>query len=355
MSRPLRVVHLPARTPYVRKITSPDYTVTNGTATRHGVVPATVTAAWILDRRPLDWLDVLHLHHVESEDITALRCLLAACAETGVRIVYTAHDLTPMVTTTADFAARLQIIAESPEAWIGLTAASIQALQNQVPGLPAVTHIPHGYVISPDTLTGKNRTETGSAPRYLLYGALRTSRDHLSTIANWTISMTDPKARFTLVLRGLSPADMTQHNVPALLAMTRSDLRIQTLMRAYPDDQEIVDAGLHADALLLPYLSGSHSGQLELAFDLNLLPVCSSVGYLKDQYRLHEGLVSEPEWFDWADGRPFLYGERFVAALEAADLRLAQSRRHLLNDDFLEHRRNEHANFLETYAAVYSA
>jgi hypothetical protein len=90
-------------------------------------------------------------------------------------------------------------------------------------------------------------------------------------------------------LPALSPADFERHDVPALLATIKSDERIQAAMRAYPSDTDVVTAGLQADALLLPYLFGSHSGQVELAFDLNLLPVCASVGYLKDQYHVHKG------------------------------------------------------------------
>ncbi len=282
MSRALRVVHLPARTPYVRKIVSADFAILNGASTEHCVVPAAVTAEWLLDRRPLYWLDVLHLHHIEFDDLSTLERLLAACADSSVKVVFTAHDVAPMFGTPEDFRARLELVMRSRASWIGLTAASIETLQDQIPGLPEVTLIPHGYVVDPDDLTGKTRHGASPAPEYLLYGALRPNRDHLSTIANWSLSIADPTARLNLLLRALSPADFDRHDVPALLAIVKSDPRIQTSMRAYPSDHEVVTAGLQADALLLPYLFGSHSGQLELAFDLNLLPVCSSVGYLKD-------------------------------------------------------------------------
>ena len=356
MSRALRVVHLPARTPYVRKIASDDFSILNGVNVGHGVVPAAVTAAWLLDRRPLDWVDVLHLHHVELDDITVLERLLEECADCGVKVVYTAHDITPMYCTADSFRERMELLARSGAAWICLTAASAETLKEQIAAIPPVTVIPHGYVVNPDDVA---RSPLGSiqpvAPRYLMYGALRASRDHLSTIANWSLSVTDPAARLILLLRAISPADFQRHDVPALLALIKSDRRIQTAMRAYPSDVEIVAAGLRADALLLPYLYGSHSGQLELAFDLNLLPVCSAVGYLKDQYRAHDGLVTEPVWFDWSDGHPFLFGEQFVAALETADARLRSTPRQGPSAEFLEYRRREHAQFLVAHRAVYAA
>lgn len=356
MSRALRVVHLPARTPYVRKIVSDNFTVLNGVNTGHGVVPDAVTAAWLLDRRPLDWLDVLHLHHVELDDITILERLLAECADCGVKVVYTAHDITPMYCTADSFRERMNLLARADVAWICLTPASAEALKDQVPQIPRVTVIPHGYVVNPDDVgTSPLGAARHPASRYLMYGALRANRDHLSTIANWSLSVTDPAARLSLFLRALSPADFQRHDVPALLALIKSDKRIQTTMRAYPSDAEIAAAGLRADALLLPYLYGSHSGQLEFAFDLNLLPVCSAIGYLKDQYRLHDGLVKEPVWFDWSGGHPFLFGEQFVAALETARTRLRGTSRKGPSTEFREYRRQEHARFLDAHHAVYTA
>jgi hypothetical protein len=177
MSRTLRVVHLPARTPYVRKITSEDFSVLNGTNTEHGIVPEAVSAQWLLDRRPLDWLDVLHLHHTEADSFATLQRLLAACTDSGVKIVYTAHDVAPMFCGVADFSARMELVASSGASWIGLTAASVEALRDLLPDMPAVTVIPHGYVVSPDDLTGKDRTAATPAVEYLLYGALRPNRD----------------------------------------------------------------------------------------------------------------------------------------------------------------------------------
>ncbi len=334
---------------------SENFTALNGVNVGHGVVPGAVTAAWLLDRRPLDWLDVLHLHHIELDDVAVLERLLAECTGCGVKVVYTAHDISPMYCTADSFRERMNVLARSGAAWICLTAASAETLKGQIPEIPQATVIPHGYVVSPDDVARRPLDATRPpAPRYLMYGALRGSRDHLSTIANWSLSVTDPAARLTLLLRALSPADFQRHDIPALLALIRSDKRIQTAMRAYPSDAEIAAAGLRADALLLPYLYGSHSGQLELAFDLNLLPVCSAVGYLKDQYRLHGGLVTEPVWFDWSGGHPFLFGEQFVAALETAHTRLRSTPRKGPSTEFLEYRRQEHTRFLDAHHAVYA-
>jgi hypothetical protein len=262
-----------------------------------------------------------------------------------------------MYHTPEEFQARMELVCRSGATWIGLTRASVESLQEQLPDLDQVTLIPHGFVVHPDELAGRSRVggdEPSRAPRYLLYGALRPNRDYLSTIANWSLSVTDPAARLDVLLRAFSPSDFQRHDVPALLAIMKSDARIKKAMRAYPTDSEVATAGMNADALLLPYLFGSHSGQLELAFDLNLLPVCSSVGYFKDQYHIHKGLVGEPVWFDWSDVHPFLFGEKFVAALESVHTRLASGERRRPSKDFLDYRRQEYEHFINAHYAIYS-
>lgn len=352
MSR-IRVVHLPARTPYVRKIQSADIAMLNGSTTEHGTIPTTVTAEWIPQRRPLDWLDVVHLHHIEFESTSVLEQLLSACEDASVNVVFTAHDVIPMFIPSSDFYERLRVVARSSATWIGLTKSSIATLQKNIPHLPDIHFIPHGYVISPDELEYRVRAPIDGASRYLMHGSLRPNRDHLATVANWSLATIDDNAALDLLLRPFSPADFDRHDINALMSTIRADERIRLRMKAHASDSDIMEAGLQADALLLPYLYGTHSGQLEFAFDLNLLPVCASVGSLRDQYAVHSDLVDEPIWFDWSGHQPFLYGERFVTALEAAHERLAPSTRRNPNREFLAYRRQEHAGFLDAHQEIY--
>lgn len=89
-----------------------------------------------------------------------------------------------------------------------------------------------------------------------------------------------------------------------------------------------------------------------MAFDLNLLPVCSLTGHLHEQYEQHRGLVEEPEWFDWSQGHPNLFGEKFLSALEEAAARLGSERRGV-DHEFLDYRAYEHQEILEQYGRLY--
>ncbi|MEU1278842.1 hypothetical protein [Streptomyces sp. NPDC005805] len=353
-SRGLRVVHLPARTPYAWKLQSPDFHILNGTEIPTGeTVPEAVSAAWLLEHGPLTWLDVLHLHHIDFEDIATLERLLDACLGYGVNVVFTAHDTRPVVGNAEGFVARLRLLRSAEVSWVCLTEGSVTKLTDVLGERVTATVIPHGYVAAPESLADLEREARGPGARYLMFGASRASRDQLSTTANWSLGITDPHSTLHVLLRAFSPADFADvGRAPLLLETARHDPRIRLTMRPYPTDDEVVRAGLASDSLLLPYLWGSHSGQLELAFDLNLLPVCSLTGHLPEQYERHKGFVEEPEWFDWSQGHPNLFGEKFLTALEKAAERLG-SRPRRLDRKFLDYRTQEHRTILDDYARVY--
>ncbi|MFI5808570.1 hypothetical protein [Streptomyces sp. NPDC051561] len=350
----LRVVHVPARTPYARKLHGPDFHILNDTPLPTGeTIPAAVNATWLLDHTPLTWLDVLHLHHIDAEDPATLERLLDACTTADVRVVFTAHDTTPMYGTPADFTARLRLLLAAGVHWVCLTGTSRSALTDLLGTPPPAAVIPHGYVAPPEELLRRERERGSGSARFLMYGAARHSRDQISPVINWSLGTPDPGATLQLLLRAFSPADFTtESRTPLLLETARQDPRIRLTMRPYPTDDDVINAGLASDVLLLPYLWGSHSGQLELAFDLNLLPVCSRTGHLPEQHRQHQGLIPEPEWFDWSTGHPNLYGERFLTAVENATARLADTPRHL-DPAFLDYRIQEHKTILTAYAQVY--
>lgn len=353
-SRGLRVVHLPARTPYAWKLQSPDFHILNGTEIPTGeTVPEAVSTAWLLEHGPLTWLDVLHLHHIDFEDIATLERLLDACLGYGVNLVFTAHDTRPMVGNAEGFVERLRLLRSAEVSWVCLTDGSVTKLTEVLGEQVTATVIPHGYVAAPESLADLEREARDPGARYLMFGASRASRDQLSTMANWSLGITDPHSTLHVLLRAFSPADFADAGrAPLLLETARHDPRIRLTMRPYPTDDEVVRAGLASDSLLLPYLWGSHSGQLELAFDLNLLPVCSLTGHLPEQYERHKGFVEEPEWFDWSQGHPNLFGEKFLTALENAAARLG-SRPRRLDREFLDYRTQEHRTILDDYARVY--
>lgn len=176
----LRVVHLPARTPFVRKLSSETFRIVNGSRIASGEkVPAEVSAAWMLARRPFDWFDVVHLHHIEFEPVAELEQLLDACRAESKRVVFTAHDVRAMFSSDDQLAQRFRLLAEAEAAWIFLTPGSVRPVKELVPSLIGWQVIPHGFVVDPDFLAERENHVAYCSALHALRISASKPRSHL--------------------------------------------------------------------------------------------------------------------------------------------------------------------------------
>lgn len=354
MAERIKVVHIPARTPYARKLSSEQVKILNGTSVPgKGALPRDLTLRDMLNRRPFTWFDVLHLHHVEFERLDTLRRALAECARARRRVVFTAHDTEPVFTVRRTYQPKLRTLAEWSVPFVCLTERSAATVRRWVGATTTV--VPHGYVVAPSSVLRPFRG-TGVMTRYLLFGSLRANRDLATVLYNWRFGRRQLRSTLSLLLRAPSRANL-EAEAPQwelISAMAAAEPRLRVEIAPFPTDHEVAQAVAASEALVLPYRWGSHSGQLELAFDMGLLPVASDVGYLRDQYQMHVGLVREPVWFNWSDGAEYSYGERFLSALDHAIDLLREGGAVDCTEEFAEHRRAEHDSIIDAYHDLYS-
>ena len=91
--------------------------------------------------------------------------------------------------------------------------------------------------------------------------------------------------------------------------------------------------------------------QLELAFDLGLIPIITDVGFFEEQWEMLENYIQRPFFVNWSDGNEEKYGQRFLwAMLEAIDRSSPSNERRA---EFHEFRRKEHGAVLDSYSEVY--
>ncbi|MEV2279208.1 hypothetical protein AB0I72_26885 [Nocardiopsis sp. NPDC049922] len=347
----IRVVHVPARTPYARKLSSEHVGIVNSA----DGVPRDLTLRQVLGRRPLTWFDVLHLHHIEFDDLSTLRLVLSECARARRRVVFTAHDLEPIFTPRSQYRRKLRLLAEWRVPFVCLTPGSEAEVRRR--WRPETTVLaPHGYVAPPQRFPGRDRQCTPEA-RYLLFGALRDNRDVTTVLYNWRFGRRQQETSLTLLLRSPGSINIEQERDrwELIATMATAEPRLRVELAPFPTDAEVVSTAQGCDALILPYVWGTHSGQLELAFDLGLLPITSDVGFLREQYQQHDGLVPEPVWFDWSDGAEYAYGERFGRALEQAVGLMEKNAPVRDADAFAQHRREEHQRVMSIHHELYES
>jgi len=348
----VRVVHVPGRTPYARKLRSTSIRVLNATDCDGLDVPRDTTLSWLLEQQPWDQLDVVHLHHLDFESIDQLAKVLAECRRAGKHVVFTAHDVTPVFADQATHHRRLSVLAEHQVPFVCLTEAAEVEVRSRFDARTEV--IPHGFVAEPGAATRREARQPGPT-RFLVYGSLRRNRDVEALLHCWRFARHLRDSTLHLLLRAPSRASMAEE-AEAWRAIREhsADRRLTVDVLAFPSDDDVADAVTAADCLVLPYRWASHSGQLEHAFDAGVLPVAARTGFLPDQVAVHSGLVDDPVWFDWSDGAEFTYGARLLTAMEEAHAAMQNGWQAPDLSGFGAHRRLEHSAVLTAYRDLYA-
>lgn len=241
------------------------------------LLPNHYDPAW-LRTRAADW-DVAHFHFTWEQyppDIFA--AVLAAHHATGTPIVWTAHDLrNPHVPDASSDDPYLGALARAASQVVTLTPGAAAEVTDRFGVSPQV--VPHGPLVAPEDAQRIRRPRARSGPLRLLLLAksLRANLDWRTPLAVVAgLEASDPSLELDVYLHPDAPERAA---VLGFDGCERIQVTVGTRL-ATPDLwRRIADA----DALLLPYRWGTHSGLLELATDLGTQVVVSDVGYLSQQ------------------------------------------------------------------------
>ncbi|MFG6475157.1 glycosyltransferase [Microbacterium sp. P06] len=289
----VRIAAVPAQHPYPRAIADPTRVVLLTDPTPPGAPvgqwwpPQILDSSWI--RRHHDDFDVLHLHFgAESYTPEHVLDAIGEARRAGKPVVYTVHDLeNPQLSDQSAHTRMLDAIIPAVDVLVTLTASARDEIAARW-----------------------GRTATVIAHPTLLDGAH--SRD-----ATVPVGHPDTVRRIGVHLRDLRP-NIDAIGVVTTLVRTVAELRAaggrvigsvrlnervrdeataETLVRvvAEADGVEIVraprltDEGLaealaDLDACVLPYAHGTHSGWLELCYDLAVPVIGPRRGHFRDQH-----------------------------------------------------------------------
>lgn len=352
------VLHLPGHTPYARKLRSPRFKPVNGRSDEVHV-PAAASVQWLLDQATWRFFDVAHLHSVELVAYFQLEELLERLGRTHKPLVFTVHDVIPNIEQDQpEFLRKTSLVISGAQAVSTLTPWARQQLTYHDLVDPArVEVLPHGYAIPPGhwPAAGPARPRL---PTLGVYGALRPNRSVEAAIDLWRhlLGSTSFKGTFRLLLRSISGEDVERY--PTILTKVMgllgedlaSDVR---LMSGVATDTEIVGFCRASSAILLPYRWVSHSGQLELAYDLGVPLIAPDLGGLTSQVTFHPFQTLPIHWFDAA----LLESDAGLRSLaQAVGMFLhRQPESSAERERAATYRREEHTDIIERHAVLYHA
>jgi hypothetical protein len=269
----VRVVSIPAAHPYVRSVTSSSSVELLGDP-RHAGAPA---AQWwppiALDS---DWIhghatdgDILHIHFgTESFTPEQLQATLDTAHDVGWPVVFTVHDLVhPQLVEQIGYASQLDVLVPGADALLTLTPGAATEIARRwnrhaaVMGHPALLRtFPPSPQRSPDD--GVFRV-----------GMFLKALDELAADGLDAVG----EVRMHRRIRDTRLGDRVRD-------LCRGSGRITLVHHDRLDDDALAATLAALDACVLPYGYGSHSGWLELCWDLGVPVAVPTTGFYAEQH-----------------------------------------------------------------------
>lgn len=284
----IRVASIPAAHPYVRAITDmqmvqvlPDPPVPGADA---GVwwPPVALTSEW-LDSHAADY-DVLHVHFgLESFSPEELRDALDVARRHGRPVVYTVHDLdNPQLVDQAPYRALLDVIIPAADRLLTLTttaAAEIERRWHRDSEVLAHPTLLEDAPVAARPINGVFRIGIhlrDLRPNIAADLALRAAVDAAASLES-----AGRAVEFEVLMNERVRDDLTAARLTAAADAHPSVHLLRT--------PHLSDAGIEAwiastDLFMLPYHHGTHSGWVELCYDLAVPVAGTDVGHVAAQH-----------------------------------------------------------------------
>jgi hypothetical protein len=298
----IRVASIPAAHPYVRHALTAGDGITllpdpppPGASDGRWWPPVMCDAEWVTARR--DSFDVMHLHFgTESYQVEHLRALVHALRASGRPLVHTLHDLeNPQLTDQTPHLAHLDVLVPAADAIVTLTAGAAAAIERRWGRTAQVIPHPHVLALDADAPAGEH------TDAYVLGVHLRDIRPGIDAV----------RAVATLLaavdhLRAQGVAAVARVHVNERVRDESAADQVAALVAAHPAAElrrsaRLGDAALarsiaDLDVAVLPYRTGTHSGWVELCWDLGVPVAGPRIGYAGEQHPGDFGV------FDAGDG-----------------------------------------------------
>ncbi|MFZ7087464.1 hypothetical protein [Curtobacterium sp. RRHDQ10] len=295
----LRVVSVPSGHPYVQHLSAPRADA-QSRAARDGVVrlpdfppagaapgqwwpPVVFDAAWIHGHASS--FDLFHLHFgVESFSIAHVEAVVAALRALHKPFVHTVHDLTnPQLVDQAPHLAQLDVIVPAADALITLTDGAAAAVASRWGRRPVTIPHPNVFPLDDDAPIG-----AASGP-FVVGMHLRDLRPNIDAV---TATETLVAAVGRLRDRGLDVVGRIHVNDRVRDEATRDRVvavvvggsGVELVQVPRLSDADLAASIADLDVAVLPYRHGTHSGWVELCFDLGVPVVGPHVGHAGEQH-----------------------------------------------------------------------
>jgi glycosyltransferase involved in cell wall biosynthesis len=317
-------------------------------------IPVDASLDWLAEHFPAHAFDAVHIHTTELARLDAIESCIAACRKNAKAIVATLHEDSPLFDLDhANFNQRLQLLRQARARFATLTDGCRQSLCDRYGFTKEeIEVIPHGNVLALDSPLWDFARSSNLEFTFTIHGGFRPNKRLYDAVVHFAYAPTLVGARLSIMTRAFSLHELLGNpDLKQVAQLSRQAHRIELSTRASISDADIARFVSNGDAMILPYIWGTHSGQLELAADTGVLPIVTDVGHYRDQVRINGMGEQNVIWVDWPQESPFGHAAAMLEALEQAlQVRYVPTSRRVL----LSFRKQERQEILAAYARLYA-
>ena len=286
----MRIASIPAGHPYVQHSLGgvevlPDPVPLHG---RPGQwwPPVMWDAEWIADNALS--FDVMHVHFgMESFSDAHMRQAIASLGGARRPLVVTVHDLeNPQLSEQDRHLRQLSVLIDAADALITLTPGAAHEIQTRFGRTAAVIRHPR---ILRNVLPFADRPLEGPPRIGIHLKDLRPNVDGPGAVSTAIAALRELERDDVVLEVHLHELVRDEAAAQEVRALAEAASEVELRVHGRLDDEALAAALSRLSAAILPYRHGTHSGWLELCWDLGVPVLAPDVGYLWEQHQ--DGVV----------------------------------------------------------------
>lgn len=306
----IRVLSLPSRHPYMSKFDGRGEIIfVNPDTDYFNNYGGCASVDFISKTHPPNSYDLVHIHFsFDRLNTTELEKILDYFDSIKKPIIWTVHSLKSQREKNIE-KGQLQILLFSrARSIITLTNGCKNYILEHFGKDKDVSVIPHGYIVDPNVLQFFNKNLINKKRLNFIYlvGDLRKNKEICKSIEAFLKEPDLSDCSLTVLYKPIKPERMDDRTLNFLKVIDNPS-RVKSICKEEFSNDFLTALFCESYVCFLPYLWGTHSGQVELCRDCGCYPVISNVGFYKEQWNR----VIEFKY----DDNTSIFADNFVKAL----------------------------------------
>lgn len=253
--------------------------------------------------------DVVHIHFsFDKVDIESLKSVLLYFKHIRKPIVWTCHSKESQRIRNYHNGAYQRLLYECADKVITLTHGCKEWME-QTWGKHSkpIEVIPHGLIALPSDVIKNSAGIAKDRNRFtILYGEFRENKERINAIVDFLKISDMVDAKLHLIYKNPIWFRNTDPNGWEIFTSITNNSRCSKFVKSWITNEELIREFYSSHCIILPYMWGTHSGQIELAKDCGCYVVAPNVGFYKEQW--HKTIL----WGDNCENKTYIDALRFA-------------------------------------------